>query len=51
MVYIQLNLSPEESQILNLYKAVKSLKSKKQAIKDLISEKKNLLEKFKEDSK
>ena len=51
MPYIQFKLTELESQILEIYKAVKKLKSKKDAIKAIISEKKELLDKLKPEIK
>lgn len=41
---IQLELSETEDQILKIYMGLKNLKSKNKAIKEIILEKKNLLD-------
>ena len=44
---IQLDLDEEENQIVEVFKAIKGLKDKKTAIKQIILTQKKLLEKFK----
>jgi len=46
MTKIQLKLDTEENQIVEIYKAVKGLNSKKQAIKEIIKEHKALMESY-----
>jgi len=48
MIQIQIELTPEENQIVEIYKAVKGLNSKKQAIKEIIKEHKSLVEGYNE---
>ena len=46
MTNIQVKLSEEEDNILSIYRVVKKLKSKKAALKALILEKAQLVDKF-----
>jgi len=46
MVSIQLKISEEQNKILGIFKALKGLKSKREAIKLLIDEKKELVSKL-----
>ena len=48
MSSIQVKMSELEDQILNIYKSLKNIRSKRNAIKELILEKKYLLDKLKE---
>lgn len=50
MPMIQVQLSDIESQILNIYRSLKNIKNKKKAVKELILEKKYLLDKLKEEN-
>jgi len=46
MVKMQIEISVEENQIVEIYKALKGFSSKKQAIKSLIRDHKELIEKL-----
>lgn len=49
MPSIQVDLSDIESQIVEIFKGLKGIRSKKQALKSLILEHKNLIDKLKEE--